>query len=248
MRQFYHKFDIYRTVDFILGNTTIVFQNCNLYPCLPSTRQFNAKFAQGRTNPNQSTGTSIHNSTIKVADDLALNITTVKTSLGRTFIQRHHIIPHNPTVSSRIYLPKIKNPSSKFPILVYFHGGALLFESAFSQLYHQHLKILASQANIIILSVEYRLAPEHPVPACYHDCWAALKWVSSHSNNTLNNPEPWLVEHGYFARVFIGGDSAGGNITHNIAIQAGAESLLCDVKILGAIMIHPNWVRTCHRA
>ncbi|CAI8596465.1 unnamed protein product [Vicia faba] len=138
------------------------------------------------------------------------------------------IIPHNPTVSSRIYLPKITNPSSKFPILVYFHGGAFLFESAFSQLYHQHLKTLASQADIIILSVEYRLAPEHPVPACYHDCWAALKWVSSHSNNTLNNPEPWLVEHGDFARVFIGGDSAGGNITHNIAIQAGAESLPCD--------------------
>ncbi|KAL5077661.1 hypothetical protein RYX36_016645 [Vicia faba] len=89
------------------------------------------------------------------------------------------------------------------------------------------------------MSVEYRLAPEHPVPACYHDCWAALKWIPSHSKNTLNNPEPWLVEHGDFARVFIGGDSAGGNITHNIAIQAGAESLPCDVKILGVITIHP---------
>ncbi|KAL5077656.1 hypothetical protein RYX36_016640 [Vicia faba] len=82
MRQFYRKFDIYRTIDVILGNTTIVFQNCNLYPCLPNTRQFNAIFAQGRTNPNQSTETSIHNSTIMVADDLAPNITTVKTSLG----------------------------------------------------------------------------------------------------------------------------------------------------------------------
>ncbi|XP_058753743.1 2-hydroxyisoflavanone dehydratase-like [Vicia villosa] len=149
------------------------------------------------------------------------------------------VIPNNPPVPSRIYLPKITNPSSKFPILVYFHGGALLFESAFSQLYHEHLKTLASEANIIIVSVEYRLAPEHLVPACYHDCWAALKWVSSHANNTLNNPEPWLIEHGDFARVFIGGDSAGGNITHNMAIQAGTESLPSDVKILGAIMIHP---------
>ncbi|XP_004516320.1 2-hydroxyisoflavanone dehydratase-like [Cicer arietinum] len=149
------------------------------------------------------------------------------------------VISHNPTISSRVYLPKITNPSSKFPILVYFHGGAFVFESAFSQIYHEHIKAFATEANIIVVSVEYSLAPEHPLPTCYHECWAALKWVSSHSNNTLNNAEPWLIQHGDFNRVFIGGDSAGGNITHNIAIQAGIESLPCDVKILGAILIHP---------
>ncbi|KAL5066993.1 hypothetical protein RYX36_017880 [Vicia faba] len=85
MRQFYREFDIYGTVDFIFENATIVFQNCNSYPRLPSTGQFNAITAQGRTDPNQNTGTYIHNSTIKVADDLALNITTVKTSLGRSW-------------------------------------------------------------------------------------------------------------------------------------------------------------------
>ncbi|KEH33676.1 2-hydroxyisoflavanone dehydratase [Medicago truncatula] len=151
-------------------------------------------------------------------------------------------IPHNPTISSRIYLLKITNPPSKFPILVYFHGGAFIFESAFSKLYHDHLKIFASQANVIVVSIEYRLAPEYPLPTCYHDCWAALKWVSSHSNHTndtINNAEPWLIEHGDFDKVFIGGDSAGANIAHNIAIQAGIEKLPYDVKILGAILIHP---------
>ncbi|PNX74070.1 putative carboxylesterase 2-like protein [Trifolium pratense] len=149
------------------------------------------------------------------------------------------VISHNPTISSRIYLPKITNPSSKLPILVYFHGGAFIFESAFSQQYHGHLKKLASQANVIVVSIEYRLAPEYPLPTCYHDCWAALKWVSSHSNNTLDNAEPWLIEHGDFSKIFIGGDSAGANIAHNMAIQAGIELLPFDVKILGAIIIHP---------
>ncbi|KAK2360065.1 2-hydroxyisoflavanone dehydratase [Trifolium repens] len=149
------------------------------------------------------------------------------------------VIPHNPTISSRIYLPKITNPSSKLPILIYFHGGAFLFESAFSQLYHEHLKKLASQANIIVVSIEYRLAPEYPLPTCYHDCWAAIQWVSSHSNNTLNNAEPWLIDHGDFSKIFIGGDSAGANIAHNMAIKAGIELLPFDVKILGAIIIHP---------
>jgi acetyl esterase/lipase len=64
-------------------------------------------------------------------------------------------------------------------------------------------------------------APEYPLPTCYHDCWAAIQWVSSHSNNTLNNAEPWLIDHGDFSKIFIGGDSAGANIAHNMAIKAG---------------------------
>lgn len=148
-------------------------------------------------------------------------------------------IPHNPTISSRIYLPKITNPPSKFPILVYFHGGAFMFESTFSKRYDDHLKTFASQANVIVVSIEYSRAPEYPLPTCYHDCWAALKWVSSHANSNINNPEAWLIEHGNFNKVFIGGDSAGANIAHNIAIQAGVENLPNGVKILGAIIIHP---------
>lgn len=87
--------------------------------------------------------------------------------------------------------------------------------------------------------MEYRLAPEHHLPACYDDCWEALKWVASHFSNNPIDAEPWLIEHGDFNRVFIGGDSAGGNIVHNIAMRAGTEALPCDVKLLGAIFSHP---------
>lgn len=82
LRQFYSECDIYGTVDFIFGNAKVVFQNCNMYPRLPMSGQFNAITAQGRTDPNQDTGISIHNSTIRAADDLASS-NGVATYLGR---------------------------------------------------------------------------------------------------------------------------------------------------------------------
>ncbi|XP_008219291.1 PREDICTED: probable pectinesterase/pectinesterase inhibitor 20 [Prunus mume] len=83
LRQFYRECDIYGTVDFIFGNAAVVFQNCNLYPRQPNKGQSNAITAQGRTDPNQNTGTSIHNCTIKPTPDLASSNFTVKTYLGR---------------------------------------------------------------------------------------------------------------------------------------------------------------------
>lgn len=147
------------------------------------------------------------------------------------------IISQNPNISARIYLPK--NPTTKLPILVFFHGGGFFFESAFSKLYHEHFNVFVPQANSIVVSVEYRLAPEHPLPACYNDCWNSLQWVASNSAPNPVNPESWLINHGDFNRVFIGGDSAGGNIVHNIAMRAGSEALPNGVKLLGAILQQP---------
>ncbi|KAL9332285.1 hypothetical protein ACSQ67_001895 [Phaseolus vulgaris] len=83
LRQFYRECDIYGTVDFIFGNAAVVLQNCNMYPRLPLSGQFNAITAQGRTDPNQNTGISIQNGTIKAAQDLAPMVGTVETYLGR---------------------------------------------------------------------------------------------------------------------------------------------------------------------
>ncbi|KAE9618798.1 hypothetical protein Lal_00047246 [Lupinus albus] len=83
LRQFYRECDIYGTVDYIFGNAAVVFQNCNIYSRLPLNGQFNTITAQGRTDPNQNTGTSIQNGTIKAADDLAPKVDTVQTYLGR---------------------------------------------------------------------------------------------------------------------------------------------------------------------
>ncbi|XP_076941022.1 putative pectinesterase/pectinesterase inhibitor 41 [Bidens hawaiensis] len=83
LRQFYRECDIYGTVDFIFGNAAAVLQNCNLYPRLPMSGQFNAITAQGRTDPGQNTGTSIQKCNIRAADDLAGSNGTTVTYLGR---------------------------------------------------------------------------------------------------------------------------------------------------------------------
>ncbi|KAJ0599866.1 putative 2-hydroxyisoflavanone dehydratase, Carboxylesterase [Helianthus annuus] len=144
----------------------------------------------------------------------------------------------SPEVSARLYLPC--NTTEKLPILVYFHGGGFCIESAFSILSHQYINTIASQANALVISVDYRLAPEHPLPAAYEDSWTALQWVATHSTEGLNEKdEPWLIQHGDFNRLYIGGDSAGANISHHIAMRVGTEELHGGVKILGAFLSHP---------
>ncbi|CAM8933190.1 unnamed protein product [Rhodiola kirilowii] len=83
LRQFYRDCDVYGTVDFIFGNAAVVLQNCNLYPRLPMSGQFNAITAQGRTDPNQNTGTSIHSCNIVASPELAASSGGTKTFLGR---------------------------------------------------------------------------------------------------------------------------------------------------------------------
>lgn len=140
-------------------------------------------------------------------------------------------------LSARLYLPKLVDPSTqKLPILVYFHGGGFCLESAFSFLDHRYMNLLAAQAQVLVVSVEYRLAPEHPLPTAYDDCWAALNWITDRDH------DPWLAAHGDLGAVYIGGDSAGGNIAHNIAMRAGSEKLANGVKLLGAFLSHPYFL------
>lgn len=143
-------------------------------------------------------------------------------------------------LSARIYLPKSSvTDHHKLPLLIYFHGGGFAIESAFSTLYHNYLNSLVAAADVIAVSVEYRLAPEHPIPACYDDCWTVLKWVALHAENKAQGPDPWLNEHADFRRVFLAGDSAGANIAHNISVRAGTEGLGSFVNIMGMVLIHP---------
>ncbi|ONK63361.1 uncharacterized protein A4U43_C07F14250, partial [Asparagus officinalis] len=83
MRQFYKDCDIYGTVDFIFGNAAVIFQNCNIYSRLPLQGQSNTITAQGRTDPNQNTGTSIQNCNLLASPDLSADNGSTLTYLGR---------------------------------------------------------------------------------------------------------------------------------------------------------------------
>ncbi|XP_050212022.1 probable carboxylesterase 12 [Mercurialis annua] len=146
------------------------------------------------------------------------------------------VFSQQPNLSSRLYLPKNLEPSQKLPLLLHYHGGGFVIETPYSPNYHKFCNILAAEANIIIVSVDYRRAPEHPLPAAYDDSWAALKWVASHS--TGDGPEEWINNHADLSKVFLAGDSAGANIAHNVGMRSGLEKL-GGVEIVGMVLIHP---------
>lgn len=104
LRQFYRECDIYGTVDFVFGNAAAVFQNCNFYPRRPMDNQFNVITAQGRTDPNQNTGISIQNCTIRAAEDLANSNVAIKTYLGRPWKE------YSRTVFMFSYMDSLINP------------------------------------------------------------------------------------------------------------------------------------------
>ncbi|MBA0745835.1 hypothetical protein Gogos_008394 [Gossypium gossypioides] len=141
-------------------------------------------------------------------------------------------------VSARIYRPNLVTESQKLPLVVYFHGGAFCAASPASLEYHTSLSKLVAEANIIALSVDYRLVPEHPLPTAYEDSWAALQWVASHKEENGNH-EAWIKDYVELDKVFLTGDSSGANIAHHLALRIKESNLSYKLKIAGIGMIHP---------
>ena len=79
-------------------------------------------------------------------------------------------------VPVRVYRP---SPDSGLPVFVVFHGGGWVIGSA--EEFDVIARQLANASNAIVVSVDYRLAPEHPYPAPLEDCWRALQWSAAHA-------------------------------------------------------------------
>jgi len=105
----------------------------------------------------------------------------------------------------RVYHPE---PDAKFPVLLWFHGGGWVLGSL--DTHDGTCRSLANQARCVVVSVDYRLAPEHRFPAAADDCFAATRWVASKASSLGGDP----------TRVAVGGDSAGGNLATVVAQMA----------------------------
>jgi acetyl esterase len=113
---------------------------------------------------------------------------------------------------SRLYVPHPPLDDDPEPLLVYYHGGGFVIGDL--DTHDGVCRLLAAAAGVRVLSVDYRLAPEHQFPAAVEDSWAAFEWVAANAAALGADP----------LRIGVGGDSAGGNlaaVVSRMAIEAG---------------------------
>ncbi|HTI81965.1 MAG TPA: alpha/beta hydrolase, partial [Acetobacteraceae bacterium] len=121
----------------------------------------------------------------------------------------------------RIYWPQGAGP---FPLLVFFHGSGFVLCSLDT---HDGIcRNLCAGGQCVVVSVDYRLAPEHRFPAGLDDCVFATRWVADHANELNGDP----------GRIAIGGDSAGGNMAAAAALQLRDEG---GPPLRGQLLIYP---------
>lgn len=154
-------------------------------------------------------------------------------------ISKDVFISHKSKVFVRIYIPKTLSTNHKLPTLIYYHGGGFLTESVASPTYHPTLNLITKESNVVIVSVNYRLAPEYLLPTAYEDAWEAIQWVATHARK--DGPESWLNDHANLHNMFFIGDSSGANIAHHMAIRFGLNPI-SDINLNGLILLHPFFV------
>src|SRR5262249_34672642 len=122
-------------------------------------------------------------------------------------------------VPVRIYRP---SDAPALPVVVYLHGGGWTIGSV--EHFDPIVRQLANASGAIVVSVDYRLAPEPPYPTPLADCWHAVQWVAAHAAEFGGDP----------TRIAVAGDSAGGNLAAVCALlarDAGGPELALQVLV-----------------
>ncbi|KAL0558392.1 hypothetical protein IC582_002956 [Cucumis melo] len=131
-----------------------------------------------------------------------------------------------PQTTNIVDLEKPVDSEVVVPVIVFFHGGSFAHSSANSAIYDTLCRRLVSLCKAVVVSVNYRRAPENRYPCAYDDGWAALNWVNSRS---------WLQSKDSKTYIYLAGDSSGGNIVHHVASRAVKSG----IEVLGNILLNP---------
>ncbi len=115
-------------------------------------------------------------------------------------------------------------PRERAPALLYLHGGGFVIGAP--ETHEDICRILANAAGAVVVSPDYRLAPEHPFPAAIEDCAATLHWMKEQAASLGIDTD----------RVLVAGDSAGGNLAAVIALMARDRQV---PSVLGQVLIYP---------
>ncbi len=125
---------------------------------------------------------------------------TIRSAITANMAVEDRTIPgRGGAIPVRIYRPKT-DEDGPLPVLVYYHGGGFVFASI--RAVDRQVRLIANEARAIVVSVDYRLAPEHPFPAPQNDAEDAFLWVRANAASLGGDPE----------RIGVGGDSAGGHL------------------------------------
>ena len=131
--------------------------------------------------------------------------------------------PHG-SIPLRLVRPAGSDDAAVLPVLVYYHGGGWVIGDLDT---HDTLcRELANGAGCAVISVDYRMGPEHRFPAAVDDSLAATRWVHAHASELHLDP----------ARIAVGGDSAGGNLAAVVSIDARDRG---DLPIAFQLLIYP---------
>lgn len=132
------------------------------------------------------------------------------------------LIPSNSSsIQARVYIP---GPRINLPAIIFFHGGGYVIGSITT--YDKLCRKMARDLEAVIISVEYRLAPENKFPDAPQDGWTAVQWVFTQSRLFSINP----------SKIYVMGDSAGGGIA---AVMAARSRTVKTISIAGQILIYP---------
>jgi acetyl esterase/lipase len=128
----------------------------------------------------------------------------------------------DPEVRVRVYRPDVQ--TSKLPALLWIHGGGYVMGDIEQD--DRLMKQLVKRIDCVAVSVDYRLAPEHPFPAPVEDCYAALKWFFAHADELGVAPD----------RIAVGGASGGGGLAAGLGLLARDRG---EVKVAFQLLIYP---------
>ncbi|XP_074281927.1 carboxylesterase 20-like [Silene latifolia] len=135
----------------------------------------------------------------------------------------------------RVYLPNGSGIErlGKLPVVVFAHGGGFILLSAASPNYDNLCSYTANRLNALVVSVNYRLAPEHRLPAAYDDVLEALYWVR-------DGKDEWVRDHGDVSRCFLMGTSAGANTAYQVGLEVTSRvNELKPLTLKGLILVQP---------
>ncbi|KAG2595576.1 probable carboxylesterase 15 [Panicum virgatum] len=140
---------------------------------------------------------------------------------------------------ARVYRPPAAaaGEGRKLPVLVYFHGGGYCLREYDQPMFHSCCQRLAAELPAVVLSAQYRRAPEHRLPAAVEDSAAFLSWLRAQGAPGAAAAEPWLAESADFARTFGTGVSAGANLAHHAVVRvASGQLVLGPARVAGYVL------------